>query len=50
MATGKIEICYRDKTCDDAIVALDAGMSKEEVAEMLKKHPTWYRSTMEVTG
>jgi len=42
------EICYRDKAADNAIVAWDAGMSKEEVSEMLKKHPTWYRSSAEI--
>ena len=39
------EICYRDKACNDAIVAWDVGMSEEEVKEMLEDHPTWYRST-----
>lgn len=40
-----IEICYRDRACDNAIVAWDVGMSKEDVDEMLKKHPTYYRAT-----
>lgn len=44
-----VEICYRDKAANDAIVAWDAGMSKDEVAKMLKKHPTWYRSSEEVS-
>lgn len=44
----EICICYRDKACNDAIVAWDAGMSEDEVAEMLKKHPTYYRSTVEI--
>ena len=44
-----VEICYRDKAANDAIVAWDAGMSKDEVAKMLKKHPTWHRSSEEVS-
>ncbi len=43
-----VEICYRDKNTGDAIVALDAGYSKEEIEELLSKNPSWYRSTMEV--
>ena len=42
-----IEICYRDRARNNAIVAWDAGISKEEATDMLKKHPTWYRSTAE---
>lgn len=45
MKTKQIEICYRDKACNDAIVAWDAGMSEEDVEKMLKEHPTYYRST-----
>ena len=48
MSDKTVEICYRDKAADDAIVAWDAGMSKEEVSEMLIKHPTWYRSSAEI--
>ena len=44
----KVEICYRDSAADNAIVAWDVGMSKEEVSKMLKKHPTWYRSSAEI--
>ncbi len=49
--TGKqIEICYRDKASNDAIVAWDAGMSKEDVETMLREHPTYYRSCEEVAS
>lgn len=41
----KVEICYRDKNADNAIVAWDVGMGKEESEAMLRKHPSWYRST-----
>ncbi len=41
------EICYRDRDNDDRVVALDVGMSPEEVKEMLAAHPSYYRSTME---
>ena len=40
------EICYRDRDNDDRVVALDVGMSPEEVKEMLAAHPSYYRSTM----
>lgn len=41
------EICYRDSDNDDRVVALDAGMSDEEVEEMLAAHPSYYRSTLD---
>ena len=41
-------LCLRDKKADDRIVALLVGYSDDEVKELLEKHPTWYRSTMEV--
>ena len=44
------EICYRDRDNDDRIVALDVGMSDDEVAEMLAAHPSYYRSTLEIEG
>ena len=34
------EICYRDRDNDDRVVALDVGMSPEEVREMLAAHPS----------
>lgn len=41
------EICYRDRDNDDRVVALDVGMSADEVEEMLAKHPSYYRSTLD---
>jgi len=41
------EICYRDSDNDDRVVALDAGMSDEDVEEMLAAHPSYYRSTLD---
>ena len=42
------EICYRDKDNDDKVVALDVGMSDEDVEEMLAAHPSYYRSTLDI--
>ena len=41
------EICYRDRDNDDRVVALDVGMSDEDVEEMLAAHPSYYRSTLD---
>lgn len=41
------EICYRDRDNDNRVVALDAGMSDEEVEAMLAAHPSYYRSTLD---
>lgn len=41
------EICYRDRDNDDRVVALDAGMSTEDVEKMLAEHPSYYRSTLD---
>ena len=41
------EICYRDRDNGDRVVALDVGMSDEEVEEMLAAHPSYYRSTLD---
>lgn len=41
------EICYRDRDNDDRVVALDVGMSDEDVKEMLATHPSYYRSTLD---
>lgn len=41
------EICYRDRDNDDRVVALDVGMSDEEIEEMLAAHPSYYRSTLD---
>ena len=42
------EICYRDRDNDDRVVALDVGMSEDEVEEMLAAHPSYYRSTLDI--
>lgn len=41
------DICYRDRDNDDSVVALDAGMSDEDVEKMLAEHPSYYRSTLD---
>lgn len=41
------EICYRDRDNEDRVVALDVGMSDEDVEEMLAAHPSYYRSTLD---
>lgn len=41
------DICYRDRDNDDSVVALDAGMSDEDVEQMLAEHPSYYRSTLD---
>ena len=41
------DICYRDRDNDDRVVALDAGMSDEDVEKMLADHPSYYRSTLD---
>lgn len=41
------DICYRDRDNDDRVVALDAGMSEDDVEEMLAAHPSYYRSTLD---
>ena len=42
----KVELCLRDKNANDRIVALIAGYSNSEIRKLLRKHPSWYRSTM----
>ncbi len=44
-----VEICYRDRDCDDAITMWEAGYSKEDIDELLKRHPSWYRSSVVLT-
>lgn len=41
------DICYRDRDNDDRVVALDVGMSDEDVEKMLAEHPSYYRSTLD---
>lgn len=45
---NSIEICYRDRNANDSIVAWDCGYSKEEIKELLERHPSWYRSSCKV--
>lgn len=37
-------LCIRDKNADNRIVALIAGYSDAEINELLRRHPSWYRS------
>lgn len=41
------DICYRDRDNDDRVVALDVGMTDEDVEKMLSEHPSYYRSTLD---
>ena len=47
--TGKkCELCIRDQS--NLIVAWQAGMSEEDIKDMLKRHPRWRRSSVYIEG
>jgi len=39
--------CLRDRNAGNAIVALLAGMSEEDIKSCLERNPSYYRSTIE---
>lgn len=43
----KFEHCFRDREHNHAICGFPAGMSPSQQKTLLKKHPSWYRSTVE---
>lgn len=44
----RIELCLRDRDAGGAIVAWCVGYSNEDIDRLLKKHPSWYRSSEEI--
>ncbi len=42
------ELCLRDRDADGAIVAWLVGYTDSDIEKMLKKHPSWYRSSAEM--
>lgn len=46
-ANHKFEHCFRDHEKNDAICGYPAGMTVAEEKALMKRHPSWYRSTVE---
>lgn len=43
----EFEHCFRDREKNNAICGCPVGMSPSEEKALLKRHPSWYRSTVE---
>ena len=41
------ELCFRDRDKNGAICGYPVGYSEKEEKALLKRHPSWYRSTVE---
>lgn len=42
----EFEHCFRDREKNDAICGYPAGMTVTEERAVMKRHPSWYRSTV----
>lgn len=46
-ANHEFEHCFRDREKNDAVCGYPAGMTVTEEKALMKRHPSWYHSTVE---